>query len=46
MPGDRTRIEPGMALAWNPSISGAKREETLLVQPEGGVESLVAVRKV
>jgi Xaa-Pro aminopeptidase len=35
VPGDRTPIEPGMAFAWNPSITGAKAEETILLEPNG-----------
>jgi len=34
-PGDKTVIEAGMALAWNPSITGAKAESTILVQRDG-----------
>lgn len=30
-PGDATDIEPGMAFAWNPSIAGAKAEETIVL---------------
>jgi Xaa-Pro dipeptidase len=35
VPGDRTPIEPGMAFAWNPSITGAKAEETIMLEPDG-----------
>lgn len=35
VPGDPTRIEPGMAFAWNPSIAGAKMEETLVLADDG-----------
>ena len=34
-PGDATRIEPGMAFAWNPSISGAKVEDTFVLEADG-----------
>jgi antitoxin VapB len=34
-PGDRTVIEPGMAFAWNPSIAGAKAEDTFVINPDG-----------
>jgi len=34
-PGDATRIAAGMAVAWNPSITGAKAEATDLVGDSG-----------
>lgn len=38
-PGNPTRLEPGMALAWNPSLPGAKVEDTFLLG-ENGLENL------
>jgi len=38
-PGDPTVIEPGMAFAWNPSIAGAKAEDTLVL--DGGGQRVV-----
>ena len=35
VPDDATVIREGMAFAWNPSITGAKAEETLIVAPDG-----------
>jgi Xaa-Pro aminopeptidase len=32
---DDTRIEPGMAFAWNPSITGAKSEDTFILNADG-----------
>jgi len=34
-PGGRWTIQPGSALAWNPSLPGAKAEDTVLVVPDG-----------
>jgi Xaa-Pro dipeptidase len=34
-PGDPTAIEADMAFAWNPSITGAKAEDTFVLGPDG-----------
>jgi Xaa-Pro aminopeptidase len=34
-PDDPTPIEPGMAFAWNPSIAGAKAEDTFYLDEDG-----------
>jgi Xaa-Pro dipeptidase len=34
-PADATVIAPGMAFAWNPSVRGAKAEETLYLDTDG-----------
>ena len=34
-PGDPTRITEGMAFAWNPSIRGAKSEDTIILTSDG-----------
>lgn len=34
-PGDETKLEVGMAVAWNPSLPGVKVEDTFLVTAEG-----------
>lgn len=34
-PGDPTLIEADMAFAWNPSITGAKAEDTFVLGPDG-----------
>lgn len=39
-PGDPTVIRAGMAFAWNPSIAGAKSEETFVLH-EGGVSEVL-----
>ncbi len=39
-PGDATRLEVGMAVAWNPSITGAKAEATDILE-EGGLQTVV-----
>ncbi|MGZ8475847.1 MAG: M24 family metallopeptidase [Candidatus Limnocylindria bacterium] len=31
VPGDRTILRPGMAVAWNPSVTGTKLEATMIV---------------
>jgi Xaa-Pro aminopeptidase len=41
VPGDRTPIVAGMALAWNPSITGAKAESTILLAPADGAMTRV-----
>jgi antitoxin VapB len=36
-PGDPTKLQAGQSLAWNPSITGAKSEDTILMN-DGGFE--------
>ena len=40
-PGSEFRLSAGMAVAWNPTVPGAKSEDTFLVQDEG-IEQLSA----
>lgn len=40
-PGDATVIRAGMAFAWNPSVVGAKSEETFVLPPEGGAAEVL-----
>jgi Xaa-Pro aminopeptidase len=35
VPGEQTRLEPGMVCAWNPSITGTKSEDSILVPQPG-----------
>jgi Metallopeptidase family M24 len=37
-PGDATVLPAGAAVAWNPSLPGAKSEDTVLVQADGRLE--------
>jgi len=39
-PGDKTVIKPGMVLAWNPTVQGAKFEDTVVVKEDGTLENL------
>ncbi len=34
-PDDDTPVRPGMAFAWNPSIAGAKAEDTFILEADG-----------
>jgi len=41
IPGDPTTIEAGMAFAWNPSIAGAKAEDTIVLT-DGAARTVTA----
>lgn len=41
VPGDTTTLEAGMTCAWNPSISGTKSEDTVLVTPGPGAPDIL-----
>jgi Xaa-Pro aminopeptidase len=45
LPDDETSIEPGMAFAWNPSITGAKAEDTFILDPDGTRKIVTASRR-
>lgn len=42
LPGSQEEVRQGMVLAWNPSITGTKMEDTILVGPAGN-EILTAI---
>lgn len=46
-PGVRIKIEPGMAVAWNPSLPGLKKEDTILIHRDRfeRVTAAVSTRK-
>jgi Xaa-Pro aminopeptidase len=39
-PDDTFELAPGMAVAWNPSVAGAKAEATAAICPDGGLRQL------
>lgn len=43
VPGEKTTLEPGMICAWNPSISGTKSEDTILVREPGSLPEILTV---
>jgi hypothetical protein len=42
LPGDRTKIVPGMVLAWRAMVQDARFADTYLVLPDGSLENLTA----
>ena len=41
-PSDTSAVPAGGAVAWNPSLPGAKSEDTVLVHPDAGLEVVTA----
>jgi Xaa-Pro aminopeptidase len=41
VPGEKTVLEPGMVCAWNPSITGTKSEDSILVPEAGGTPEVL-----
>lgn len=45
LPSDKTDIVPGMVLAWNPTVQGAKFEDTVVVKKDGTLENVTPCLK-
>ncbi len=41
VPGEKTALKPHMTCAWNPSITGTKSEDTILVHGEGQLAEIL-----
>lgn len=41
VPGETETLEPGMVCAWNPSITGVKSEDSILVPQQGDLPEIV-----
>ncbi len=41
VPGEKFTLAPGMVCAWNPSITGVKSEDTILVPEAGGTPDIL-----